>query len=183
MTDDLTKRFGEKAYEILSDASDGKLVRRDFTQDRDLQRAFLSLLRKDYIREFPLYSGIYVITDWGREYLLQLSKTIGGPRLPPRTLETMGEAIALSSPSGRMSKRARKAAERRLSTALFGEGGLAPPHASQGDPIEVLLRRAKELRDLAARGMRPRAHVKEAERLEAQAEKMRVDDQSTREAK
>jgi hypothetical protein len=183
MTDDLTKRFGEKAYEILSDASDGKLVRRGFTQDRVVPRVFLFLLRNDYIKEFPLNSCIYVITDWGREYLGQLSKTLGGPRLPSRTLDTMGEAIALSSPSGRMSKRARKVAERRLSTALFGEAGLAPPHVSQGDPVETLLRRARELRDLAARGMRPRAHVKEAERLEAQAEKMRVDDQSTREAK
>jgi hypothetical protein len=180
MADDLTERLEEKAHEILSDASNGKLIRRDFTQDRHLQRVFLSLLRKDYIREFPSHSCIYVITDWGREYLEKLSKTLGGSRLPSRTLDTMGEAIALSSPSGRMSKRARKAAERRLSTALFGEGGLAPPRVSQGDPVEALLRRAMELRDLAARGMRPRAHVKEAERLEAQASEMRSDDQSAR---
>ncbi len=35
---------------------------------------------------------------------------------------------------------------------------------------ENLLRRAKELRDLASRGMRPRAHVKVAIRLEDKAE-------------
>lgn len=35
--------------------------------------------------------------------------------------DTMTDAIALSSPSGRMSKRARKAAEQRLCMALFGK--------------------------------------------------------------
>lgn len=36
--------------------------------------------------------------------------------------DTMSDAIALSSPSGRMSKRARKAATDRLAVALFGPG-------------------------------------------------------------
>ena len=38
--------------------------------------------------------------------------------------DTMVEAIALSSPSGRMSRRARKAADERLRLALFGPDGL-----------------------------------------------------------
>ena len=36
--------------------------------------------------------------------------------------DTMSDAIALSSPSGRMSKRARKAAQDRITMALFGPG-------------------------------------------------------------
>src|SRR4051812_8870771 len=41
-----------------------------------------------------------------------------------RTLDTMSEAIAMSSPSGRTSQRARDAATKRLGEALFGPGGL-----------------------------------------------------------
>lgn len=53
--------------------------------------------------------------------------------LPPRTMDTMSEAIALSSPSGRMSKRAKIAAQNRLAEKLFGPGGLQPvePTAEQ----------------------------------------------------
>src|SRR6185437_2647944 len=47
--------------------------------------------------------------------------------LPPRTADTMSDAIALSSPSGRMSERARNAATERLGKQLFGEKGLAAP--------------------------------------------------------
>jgi hypothetical protein len=49
--------------------------------------------------------------------------------------DTMVDAIALSSPSGRMSKRARKAAEERLANALFGPGsgfaGFNPPKTDE----------------------------------------------------
>lgn len=90
--------------------------------------------------------------------------------LPARTSGTMVDAIALSSPCGRMSKRARKVAERRLSVALFGESGLIPAERPKADPKESLLRRAKELRELAARGMSKRAFTREAERLQAEAE-------------
>lgn len=90
--------------------------------------------------------------------------------LPTRTSDTMVDAIALSSPSGRMSKRARKAAERRLAVALFGEAGLVPAKRPESDPKELLLRRAKELRELAARGMSTRAFTREAQKLEEQAE-------------
>jgi hypothetical protein len=105
-------------------------------------------------------------------------KKRGNP-LPPRTSGTMIDAIALSSPSGRMSKRARKAAEERLSIELFGtpkvtlanlKGPL--PQQTQAQKRERLLQRAAELRELAGRGMHPRSYVKEAEKLEAEASMM-----------
>ncbi len=93
--------------------------------------------------------------------------------LPTRTGSTMGEAIAMSSPSGRMSKRSKKAATERLSKSLFGEGGLkSPSHPdnlkiSEEKQKEKDLKFAKQLRELAAKGMGPRKHIKEAEKLEA----------------
>lgn len=89
--------------------------------------------------------------------------------LPPRTADTMSDAIALSSPNGRMSKRAKEAAQKRLGIALFGEAGIPralPPQPSERDK---LLRQAATLRDLAARGMSARKFTKEADRLERQA--------------
>ena len=78
-----------------------------------------------------------------------------------------GEAIALSSPSGRMSKRARKAAEQRLFVALFGDGEcLKAKPPEQPSRQEYLLAQAKRLRELAARGMQVRKYTREAERLE-----------------
>ena len=87
----------------------------------------------------------------------------------PRTLDTMSEAIALSSPSGRMSKRARKKAENRLSLALFGPEGLQRPVTTQPSKAVKLRRWAAELRALANRGMRPRAYYAKADQLERQA--------------
>lgn len=90
--------------------------------------------------------------------------------LPARTGATMGDAIAMSSPSGRMSGRAKAAAMQRLSLALFGPGGMPrpglPPQPSKRDR---LLQEAKQCRELAARGFRPRAGIKHAEWCEAQA--------------
>ena len=84
-------------------------------------------------------------------------------------MSTMGEAICLGAPTaGRMSKRSRKAALKRLHDLLFPEGFPVPVLTETNDR-DVLLRNAKQLRELASRGMRPRAHVKEAERLEALA--------------
>ena len=81
----------------------------------------------------------------------------------------MGEAIALSSPSGKMSKQARSAATERLSESLFGKGGLKKPSftMTQEKEKERDLNMAKQLRGFAAAGMGPRKHKKEAERLEA----------------
>ena len=80
---------------------------------------------------------------------------------------TMVDAIALSSPSGHMSKRARQAAMRRLAHELFAD--MEKPQIIEATPAEKCARlqqRATELRALAARGMRPRAFLKEAKRLE-----------------
>ena len=83
----------------------------------------------------------------------------------PRSANTMSDAIALSSPSGHMSKRSRKAAEQRLCMALFGKpeitladvkGPKPPPMA----PIE----KAAHLRRMAALAgpRQARALLKEA---------------------
>ena len=83
--------------------------------------------------------------------------------------DTMVEAIAQSSPSGGMSKRARMAARERLRRQLFGDG-LPFPKAKQPTKKETLLRQADELDALADRGMSPRKHRKEAARLRKLAE-------------
>src|SRR5690606_1980619 len=61
------------------------------------------------------------------------------------------------SPSGRVSKRARKAALEREAARLFPPGTFAPPVKSADDvmrdQIAALRRSAMNLRDLAARGM------------------------------
>lgn len=88
---------------------------------------------------------------------------------PKRTSDTMSEAIALSSPSGRMSKAARRDAHERFRVALFGKDGLAYPTCPQPSKREKLLRDAKMFRDLADRGMSPRRYRRQAEQLEKQA--------------
>jgi hypothetical protein len=94
-----------------------------------------------------------------------------GDALPPRSAHTMSEAISMSSPSGRVSKRSKDAALKRLSTELFGEGGLQRSTQKQPSKRESLLRQAKDLRDLAARGMSVKKFIRQAEMLEAQAAK------------
>lgn len=92
--------------------------------------------------------------------------------MPKRSADTMSDAIALSSPSGSMSKRARRAAEKRLHQALFGDGkeSLKGPPNPQPSPATFLRRQAAILHDLANRGMKPRAYAAEARRLEAKAD-------------
>jgi hypothetical protein len=90
-------------------------------------------------------------------------------KLPPRTMDTMSEAVALSSPSGRTSGAAKRRANERLRVALFGEGGLEGLTVAQPLEADRLLRQATELRGLAARGMKPRAYLKKALELEARA--------------
>lgn len=93
--------------------------------------------------------------------------------LPPRTANTMSDAIALSSPNGRMSKRAREAAQKRLGEALFGKGGLIP-YALPPQPSKATRMReqAARLRDLASRGMSVRRFTKESARLEIEADEL-----------
>lgn len=87
----------------------------------------------------------------------------------------MSEAIALSSPSGGMSARARKRADERLRVELFGKHGLERPGLPpQPSEREYLLRKAAELRALAGRGVKPMAYRKEAERLEREASTLKT---------
>jgi hypothetical protein len=92
---------------------------------------------------------------------------------PMRTADTMSDAIAISSPNGRMSKRAKRVAMARLSVALFGPGGatreMLTGRARQPSEAEQCRQQAARLRDLAERGMKPRVFRREAERLEARA--------------
>ena len=92
----------------------------------------------------------------------------GGATVNSRTPFSDGDAIALSSPSGKMSKRARKAANKRLQAALFPDG-LPYPSCAQPSIRDRLLAEAKHLRELADRGMRPRAYRKRAAELEVSA--------------
>lgn len=111
---------------------------------------------------------------------------------PPRTANTMSEAIAMSSPSGRTSKRARKAAEERLRISLFGHSGptKAEIHGEEEiseeekirDTIQALRRNASCLRNLADKGMQPRKHRRialerdeEVRRLEKELESRRIE--------
>lgn len=100
-----------------------------------------------------------------------------------RDSDTMSDAIAMSSPSGRMSKRSKQAAMDRLTQALFGvneseltigfiKGKPKPPTPAQ--KRSQMLSYAAELRRLSAAGMQRRKLTKEAERLEAEAEKIEV---------
>ncbi len=91
-------------------------------------------------------------------------------KLPARTADTMSEAIAISSPSGRMSKAARIRAEKRLSESLFGKGGLQREETPQPSEELVLRRQAARLRDLADRGMSTKKFRKEAIKLEDRAQ-------------
>jgi hypothetical protein len=86
--------------------------------------------------------------------------------------DLMLEAIALSSPSGHMSKRARERAIARIDAALAEAAKHDPPPAPPIDEVARLRRQAAELRELAARGMCPRAYPKRAAALEAQAAMM-----------
>lgn len=80
----------------------------------------------------------------------------------------------LLSPSGHVSKSARAAAMKRETDRLFPLGFWDKPqltpeeHAQQ--EVCRLLRTAKDLRELAARGMSQRKFTRTAEKLEKQAE-------------
>jgi len=95
---------------------------------------------------------------------------------PHRTADTMSDAIALSSPSGRMSRRAREAAQRRLAADLFGPNGevwrRAEPSAQQvrAARIDSLRRHAARLLELADRGMAEPKYRREAAKATAQAD-------------
>jgi hypothetical protein len=78
---------------------------------------------------------------------------------------------SLLSPSGHISERSRRAAQRKIEAALAEDPIVAAPRRGLG--ADDLLQRARDLRALADRGMRPRVHRREAERLEGEAMKLR----------
>lgn len=88
--------------------------------------------------------------------------------------EGPGVDHTLLSPSGRVSKRARKAADERTRRELFGPGSGFEGWGEIKQPSdrERLLTQATRLRELAARGMSPRKYTREAERLEDEAAKV-----------
>ena len=87
--------------------------------------------------------------------------------IPERTPDTMSEAIAQSSPSGRMSRVAKARAEERLRRSLFGDG-LPFPSCPQPTREEYLKRQIKVLRGMEDRGITPRKLRKEADNLEGE---------------
>ena len=77
---------------------------------------------------------------------------------------------SILSPSGRVSKRARKAAMDRATAELFAPWGGHLPRPcgpAQSSEKDRDLQQAARLRDLAARGMCRRKYTKEADALEA----------------
>lgn len=94
----------------------------------------------------------------------------------PRSRPTIDHGLL--SPSGRVSARARRAALRREHARLFPPGYWALREVSAPDQLRRLAdaadRTAAQLRDLAARGQKPRAYPKKAAELEAQAAKLRA---------
>lgn len=79
------------------------------------------------------------------------------------------------SPSGRVSKRARKQAAARLSAQLWPDGcskedicGKAP-EPTPAENAEALRRYARTLRDLADKGVSPRKYLRKAEEMEVEA--------------
>lgn len=85
---------------------------------------------------------------------------------------------SLLSPNGRMSKRARKAAMDREAKRLF-EGVTSLTGEYTQEQINEQKRQhnlnyAAFLRDLAAKGMNPKKHLKLAIQLEAEAEQLKT---------
>src|SRR3990167_11346982 len=76
------------------------------------------------------------------------------------------DALALASPSGRMSKRALKAAQERIRIELFGKEGMKQEPVPQPCDADTFRRQAKEYRELAARGMHPIKYSKLAEKCD-----------------
>jgi hypothetical protein len=109
--------------------------------------------------------GKHWVTINGAHVLIEGSETI-------TPADTMVDVIALSSPSGNMSNRSRKAAQERIRKELFPTGYWDKQGPTNEQKASQMLRTAAELRRLADLGMRPRAHRKEADRLEKEAKQL-----------
>jgi hypothetical protein len=137
-----------------------------------------------YLEKRPGYRGpsvpaglndIKPVEDDGFEAFSNAVDELAGPEraLPPRSANTMSDAISVSSPNGRVSKRSQAAAQERIRQELFGKDGLQLPAVAQPSEADALIRKAKGLRELAARGVKPRAYIKQAEEWERQAEALK----------
>lgn len=84
---------------------------------------------------------------------------------PKRTADTMSDAIALSSPNGRISKRAKEAACNRLSLALFGPNGLQREPTPQPTEEQNIRNQIQRLQGLVDRGMNVRKFQREIYKL------------------
>ena len=81
---------------------------------------------------------------------------------------------SILSPSGHVSKQARDAAMKREAATLFPPGFWDAPAKTKTEiaheKAEVLRRTAANLRDLAARGVKPKAYLKAAAEFETKAD-------------
>jgi hypothetical protein len=106
-------------------------------------------------------------------------RRLTGEKAPAAAPEQPRAAINQSvlSPSGRVSKRAEAAAKERIRQELFSPQGLEQPTqaAVQPSDIQALRAQAQQLRDLAARGMKPKAYAAKAAELEAQAARLEAE--------
>lgn len=83
------------------------------------------------------------------------------------------DALAFASPSGKMSKRARKDGLARIRRQIFGDDNVdLRGEAPQPSKKELLLRHATQLRELAERGMNSKVYFKKAQQLEAEADSL-----------
>lgn len=91
----------------------------------------------------------------------------------PPNIEKQGQWPSINhsllSPSGKVSKKHEKKAKEDVRKMLFGDNGLQIPLPDQPSEAQALLNQAKELRELAKRGMKPKAYIKKAKELEARA--------------
>jgi len=89
------------------------------------------------------------------------------------TKQTMRPSIdhSILSPSGRVSKRARKAALEQQAKILFA-GIDFSPSVPQPTEAEALRRQAKQLLELANRGMNTKSYRRHANKLIARAEQL-----------
>lgn len=84
--------------------------------------------------------------------------------------DTFGDTLAFCSPQGHMSKRYKEAHIKKWVEKVWGKNGLQINRSPEPETKKAnLLRRASQLRELAARGMGISKNIREAERLEKEA--------------
>jgi hypothetical protein len=104
-----------------------------------------------------------------KEEILRLEKEpmldFNAHLLPKRNADTMSDAIALTSPDGKISETAKNRATKRLGNALFGNYTPEIRHAPETAHKLRELRHACRMMDMANRYPRSRKYKKEAERI------------------